>query len=56
MVISDDESVYLLSAQICTEKKTILSVDDILALIGDHCHGVIGQASRQPQLVLPSLE
>jgi hypothetical protein len=32
--------------QICTETKTILSVDDILALIGDRCDGVIGQASK----------
>ncbi|KAF3676333.1 hypothetical protein FXO37_05391 [Capsicum annuum] len=32
--------------QICTEKKTILSVDDILALIGDRCDGVIGQLTE----------
>ncbi|ERN08506.1 hypothetical protein AMTR_s00152p00085890 [Amborella trichopoda] len=32
--------------EICTEKKTILSVDDILALIGDKCDGVIGQESK----------
>lgn len=30
-------------AQICTEKKTILSVEDIIALIGEKCDGVIGQ-------------
>lgn len=29
--------------QICTQKKTILSVEDILALVGDKCDGVIGQ-------------
>lgn len=29
--------------EICTEKKTILSVEDILALIGTKCDGVIGQ-------------
>ncbi|KAF2302078.1 hypothetical protein GH714_032400 [Hevea brasiliensis] len=29
--------------EICTEKKTILSVEDIVALIGDKCDGVIGQ-------------
>ncbi|THU67075.1 hypothetical protein C4D60_Mb05t20830 [Musa balbisiana] len=33
--------------EICTEKKTILSVEDILALIGNRCDGVIGQASRE---------
>ncbi|KAG5624766.1 hypothetical protein H5410_009984 [Solanum commersonii] len=32
--------------EICTEKKTILSVDDILALIGDRCDGVIGQLTE----------
>ena len=32
--------------QICTEHKTILSVDDILALIGDRCDGVIGQLTE----------
>ncbi|KAE8690684.1 Glycerate dehydrogenase [Hibiscus syriacus] len=31
--------------EICTEKKTILSVDDIIALIGDKCDGVIGQVN-----------
>ncbi|XP_052311796.1 glycerate dehydrogenase-like [Populus trichocarpa] len=29
--------------EICTQKKTILSVEDIIALIGDKCDGVIGQ-------------
>ncbi|XWS67729.1 hypothetical protein CRYUN_Cryun04dG0030400 [Craigia yunnanensis] len=29
--------------EICTEKKTILSVEDIIALIGHKCDGVIGQ-------------
>lgn len=29
--------------QICTLKKTILTVEDIIALIGDKCDGVIGQ-------------
>ncbi|KAH6777697.1 hydroxypyruvate reductase [Perilla frutescens var. frutescens] len=28
---------------ICTEKKTILSVEDIISLIGNKCDGVIGQ-------------
>jgi hypothetical protein len=32
--------------EICTEPKTILSVDDILALIGDRCDGVIGQLTE----------
>uniref|UniRef100_A0A1D1ZJY8 Glycerate dehydrogenase n=1 Tax=Anthurium amnicola TaxID=1678845 RepID=A0A1D1ZJY8_9ARAE len=32
--------------EICTEKKTILSVDDILALIGHRCDGVIGQLTE----------
>lgn len=32
-------------AQICTQKKTILSVEDILAVIGDKCDGVIGQVN-----------
>uniref|UniRef100_A0A9I9D5G8 Glycerate dehydrogenase n=1 Tax=Cucumis melo TaxID=3656 RepID=A0A9I9D5G8_CUCME len=32
--------------EICTEKKTILSVEDILALIGDKCDGVIGQLTE----------
>ncbi|XP_078440025.1 hydroxypyruvate reductase isoform X2 [Wolffia australiana] len=32
--------------EICTERKTILSVDDILALIGDRCDGVIGQLTE----------
>ncbi|XP_042469748.1 glycerate dehydrogenase HPR, peroxisomal-like [Zingiber officinale] len=32
--------------EICTEKKTILSVDDIVALIGDRCDGVIGQLTE----------
>ncbi|KAK1400886.1 hypothetical protein POM88_000491 [Heracleum sosnowskyi] len=31
--------------EICTLKKTILSVEDIIALIGDKCDGVIGQIS-----------
>ncbi|KAJ0969916.1 hypothetical protein J5N97_022793 [Dioscorea zingiberensis] len=43
--------INLLTAQdcrveICTEKKTILSVEDILALIGDRCDGVIGQLTE----------
>ncbi|KAM0938720.1 putative oxidoreductase [Dioscorea sansibarensis] len=43
--------INLLTAQdcrveICTEKKTILSVEDILALIGDKCDGVIGQLTE----------
>lgn len=29
--------------QVCTEDKTILSVDDIVSLIGPKCDGVIGQ-------------
>jgi hydroxypyruvate reductase 1 len=33
--------------EICTEKKTILSVDDILALIGSRCDGVIGQLTEE---------
>ncbi|KAG6572116.1 Glycerate dehydrogenase, partial [Cucurbita argyrosperma subsp. sororia] len=32
--------------EICTEKKTILSVEDIVALIGDKCDGVIGQLTE----------
>ncbi|XP_058090784.1 glycerate dehydrogenase [Magnolia sinica] len=32
--------------EICTEKKTILSVEDILALIGNKCDGVIGQLTE----------
>ncbi|CAN1276583.1 Glycerate dehydrogenase HPR, peroxisomal [Linum perenne] len=32
--------------EICTEKKTILSVEDIIALIGDKCDGVIGQLTE----------
>ncbi|PKA60130.1 Glycerate dehydrogenase [Apostasia shenzhenica] len=32
--------------QICSEKKTILPVEDILALIGDKCDGVIGQLTE----------
>lgn len=32
--------------QICTQKKTILSVEDIIALIGDKCDGVIGQVRK----------
>ncbi|KAK6946433.1 D-isomer specific 2-hydroxyacid dehydrogenase, NAD-binding domain [Dillenia turbinata] len=32
--------------EICTQKKTILSVDDIIALIGDKCDGVIGQLTE----------
>lgn len=39
-------SVCLPRWQICTEQKTILSVDDILALIGDRCDGVIGQLTE----------
>lgn len=31
--------------QICTQKKTILSVEDIITLIGDKCDGVIGQVN-----------
>lgn len=31
--------------QICTEKKTILSVEDIISLIGNKCDGVIGQVN-----------
>ncbi|KAL0376242.1 UNVERIFIED_CONTAM: Glycerate dehydrogenase HPR, peroxisomal [Sesamum calycinum] len=31
--------------EICTQKKTILSVEDIISLIGDKCDGVIGQCS-----------
>ncbi|XP_039006707.1 glycerate dehydrogenase-like [Hibiscus syriacus] len=34
------------SVEICTEKKTILSVDDIIALIGDKFDGVIGQLTE----------
>lgn len=36
---------YTFRVQICTQKKTILSVDDIIALIGDKCDGVIGQVT-----------
>ncbi|KAL5196422.1 hypothetical protein ABZP36_010052 [Zizania latifolia] len=32
--------------EICTENKTILSVDGILALIGDRCDAVIGQLTE----------
>ncbi|XP_065039980.1 glycerate dehydrogenase-like isoform X1 [Musa acuminata AAA Group] len=32
--------------EICTEKKTILPVEDILALIGNRCDGVIGQLTE----------
>ncbi|WVY96614.1 hypothetical protein V8G54_028765 [Vigna mungo] len=32
--------------EICTEKKTILSVEDIIALIGAKCDGVIGQLTE----------
>ncbi|XP_071692123.1 glycerate dehydrogenase [Rutidosis leptorrhynchoides] len=32
--------------EICTEKKTILSVEDIIALIGSKCDGVIGQLTE----------
>uniref|UniRef100_A0A2P2L528 glycerate dehydrogenase n=1 Tax=Rhizophora mucronata TaxID=61149 RepID=A0A2P2L528_RHIMU len=34
--------------EICTEKKTILSVEDIIALIGNKCDGVIGQVLIRP--------
>ncbi|CAI7924659.1 unnamed protein product [Closterium sp. NIES-53] len=33
--------------EICTASKTILSVDDILQLIGDRCDGVIGQLTEE---------
>lgn len=32
--------------EICTEKKTILDVEDIQALIGDKCDGLIGQLTE----------
>ncbi|KAF5443771.1 hypothetical protein F2P56_036305 [Juglans regia] len=32
--------------EICTKKKTILSVEGIVALIGDKCDGVIGQLTE----------
>ncbi|KAJ0011180.1 hypothetical protein Pint_34311 [Pistacia integerrima] len=32
--------------EICTQKKTILSIEDIIALIGDKCDGVIGQLTE----------
>ncbi|QHN79522.1 Glycerate dehydrogenase [Arachis hypogaea] len=32
--------------EICTQKKTILSVEDIIQLIGDKCDGVIGQLTE----------
>ncbi|EPS61101.1 hydroxypyruvate reductase, partial [Genlisea aurea] len=32
--------------EICTEKKTILSVEDIISLIGGKCDGVIGQLTE----------
>ncbi|CAM8910921.1 unnamed protein product [Rhodiola kirilowii] len=32
--------------EICTQRKTILSVEDIIALIGDKCDGVIGQLTE----------
>ncbi|CAK9881355.1 unnamed protein product [Sphagnum jensenii] len=32
--------------EVCTENKTILSVEDILALIGSRCDGVIGQLTE----------
>ena len=38
--------VFELGHQICTEKKTILSVEDIIALIGNKCDGVIGQVKN----------
>lgn len=33
--------------EICTEKKTILSIDDIKRLIGTKCDGVIGQLTEE---------
>ena len=36
----------VIDVQICTQKKTILSVEDIIALIGDKCDGVIGQVGK----------
>lgn len=36
--------------QICTQKKTILSVEDIIALIGDKCDGVIGQVGKESEM------
>jgi hydroxypyruvate reductase 1 len=32
--------------QVCTENKTILSVEDIISLIGSRCDGVIGQLTE----------
>ncbi|KZV39337.1 glycerate dehydrogenase [Dorcoceras hygrometricum] len=32
--------------EVCTQKKTILSVEDIIALIGNKCDGVIGQLTE----------
>ncbi|KAL7125502.1 hypothetical protein ABFS83_14G121200 [Erythranthe nasuta] len=32
--------------EICTQKKTILSFEDIISLIGDKCDGVIGQLTE----------
>ncbi|KAL9252117.1 Glycerate dehydrogenase-like protein [Drosera capensis] len=32
--------------EICTQKKTILSVEDMIALIGEKCDGVIGQLTE----------
>lgn len=40
-----DGNLAYFSNQICTQKKTILSIEDIIALIGDKCDGVIGQVS-----------
>ncbi|KAK1326142.1 Glycerate dehydrogenase [Acorus calamus] len=41
--------------EICTEKKTILSVEDILSLIGNKCDGVIGQLTEDWGEVLFSM-
>lgn len=41
--------LFFFKFQICTQKKTILSVEDIIALIGDKCNGVIGQVFYFPQ-------
>ncbi|KAJ6840158.1 glycerate dehydrogenase [Iris pallida] len=41
--------------RICTEKKTILSVEDIVALIGDKCDGVIGLTEDWGEVLFSAL-
>ncbi|KAJ7978630.1 Glycerate dehydrogenase [Quillaja saponaria] len=44
--IKFEKKVFIFDAHICTQKKTILSVEDIIALIGDKSDGVIGQLTE----------